>query len=75
MRNDSPWDADGFKLKKQQDSANPLLHQGKSKILSTIPEMASEELAKQQSNLLVYRQTHINRKAGKRIEWEFIKAD
>ena len=48
---------------------------GKSKILSTNLEMASEELAKQQSNLLVYRQTHINRKAGKRIEWEFIKAD
>ena len=27
-------------------------HQGKSKILSTISEMASEELAKQQSNFV-----------------------
>ena len=50
-------------------------YKSKIKILSTFPERASEELAKQQSNLLVYRQTHINRKAGKRIEWEFIKAD
>ena len=44
MGDDSPWDADGFRLKRL----------GKP---------------------FAGKQTHINRKTGKRIEWEFIKAD
>ena len=39
-------------------------HQGKSKILSTISEMASEELAKQQSYLFTDKHTTIERQAN-----------